>query len=183
MSRIQRARPRAHNPHSTNPSTRPAANFSVDASSVIASEPLTALSTPLSVAAPQNAVRATADQHVQRGHRTVVRALAATATVAGAAIALLAVPSAASADPGAPVVLAANTLPVVIANLQTWVMGILAAVATLFLVLAGVYWATAGGDPAQVDKAKGALKNALIGYGLAVLAPILLEVVKGIVGG
>jgi hypothetical protein len=83
-------------------------------------------------------------------------------------------------DPG---YLAANDLPTVIANLQTWLMGILAGVATLFLVLAGVYWATAGGDPAQVDKAKGALKNALIGYGLAVLAPVLLQVVKGIVGG
>ena len=80
-------------------------------------------------------------------------------------------------------VLAANDLPTVIANLQGWVMGILAAVATLFLVLAGVYYATAGGDPAQVDKAKGAFKNALIGYGLAVLAPVLLQVVKGIVGG
>ncbi|MEV6931397.1 pilin [Dactylosporangium sp. NPDC051485] len=104
-------------------------------------------------------------------------------TVSAVAAALLAVPTVASADPGAPVVVAANALPVVIANLQTWIMGILAAVATLFLVLAGVYWATAGGDPAQVDKAKGALKNALIGYGLAVLAPILLQVVQGIVGG
>jgi hypothetical protein len=82
-----------------------------------------------------------------------------------------------------PVYLAANDLPTVINNLQTWLMGILAGVATLFLVLAGVYWATAGGDPAQVDKAKGALKNALIGYGLAVLAPVLLQIVKGIVGG
>ncbi|MET8147843.1 pilin [Actinoplanes sp. NPDC049668] len=92
-------------------------------------------------------------------------------------------PSAAHADPGGAMILAANTLPQVVANLQAWVMGILAAVATLFLVLAGVYWATAGGDPAQVDKAKGALRNALVGYGLAVLAPILLQVVKGIVGG
>jgi CBS domain containing-hemolysin-like protein len=96
---------------------------------------------------------------------------------------MLSVPAAAYADTGQPVILAANSLPTVIANLQTWVMGILAAVATLFLVLAGVYWATAGGDPAQVDKAKGALKNALVGYGLAMLAPILLQVVKGIVGG
>jgi uncharacterized membrane protein len=71
----------------------------------------------------------------------------------------------------------------VIAALQGWIMSILAALATLFLVLAGVYYATAGGDPAQVDKAKGALKNALVGYGLAVLAPVLLEAVKGIVGG
>jgi hypothetical protein len=97
---------------------------------------------------------------------------------------LLSTPAAAYADSHPDmVVFAANTLPVVIRNLQTWVMGILAALATLFLVLAGVYWATAGGDPAQVDKAKGALKNALIGYGLAVLAPVLLQVVKGIVGG
>lgn len=112
-----------------------------------------------------------------------LRHVARIAAPAAAAVMVLAVPAAAYADPGGPVVLAANDLPTVIANLQTWVMGILAAVATLFLVLAGVYWATAGGDPAQVDKAKGALKNALIGYGLAVLAPILLEVVQGIVGG
>ena len=111
------------------------------------------------------------------GRRTG-RAIAHTATV----LLMLSVPAAAYADSGATVVLAANSLPQVIANLQTWIMGILAAVATLFLVLAGVYWATAGGDPAQVDKAKGALKNALIGYGLAVLAPILLQIVQGIVG-
>ncbi|AEB42613.1 hypothetical protein VAB18032_07455 [Micromonospora maris AB-18-032] len=92
-------------------------------------------------------------------------------------------PAAAYADPGDAVYLAANSLPVVIANLRAWIMGILAALATLFLVLAGVYWATAGGDPSQVEKAKLALRNALIGYGLAVLAPILLQVVQGIVGG
>jgi hypothetical protein len=96
---------------------------------------------------------------------------------------MLSAPTAAFADSTGPVYLAVNDLPTVIANLQAWVMGILAAIATLFLVLAGVYWATAGGDPAQVDKAKGALKNALIGYGLAVLAPVLLSIVKGIVGG
>ncbi|MFB6393572.1 pilin [Polymorphospora lycopeni] len=92
-------------------------------------------------------------------------------------------PAIAYAVPGVAVDLAANSLPVVIGNLRNWIMGILAAVATLFLVLAGVYWATAGGDPAQVERAKLALRNALIGYGLAVLAPILLQVVQGIVGG
>ncbi|MFV2112898.1 pilin [Micromonospora sp. LOL_025] len=101
----------------------------------------------------------------------------------GAAAMVLAAPTAGYAAPDKPVKPVPNDLPTVIFNLQTWVMGILAAVATLFLVLAGVYWATAGGDPAQVDKAKGALKNALVGYGLAVLAPVLLQVVRGIVGG
>jgi hypothetical protein len=91
-------------------------------------------------------------------------------------------PTAALAAPGGGIVLAANDLPTVISNLKTWIMGLLAAIATLFLVLAGVYWATAGGDPAQVDKAKAAFRNALIGYGMAVLAPIFLQVLQGIVG-
>ena len=116
------------------------------------------------------------------GHRRTrhVLRIAAHGTVI---VLLLSVPTAALADASGPIhLLAANSLPTVVNNLRNWLMGILAAVATLFLVLAGVYWATAGGDTAQVEKAKSALKNALIGYGLAVLAPVLLQVVKGIVG-
>ncbi|WP_319461472.1 pilin [Micromonospora sp. RTP1Z1] len=115
-------------------------------------------------------------------HSRTARRASRAAAVTAEVMLLLSVPAAAYADTGLPV-LAANSLPVVIANLQSWLIGILAALATLFLVLAGVYWATAGGDPAQVDKAKGALKNALVGYGLAVLAPVLLDIVQGIVGG
>ncbi len=111
--------------------------------------------------------------------RRAVRVIAHVVTV----LLMLSVPAAAYADTAVWAAPAPTNLNQVIGNLQTWVMGILAALATLFLVLAGVYWATAGGDPAQVDKAKQALKNALVGYGLAVLAPILLEVVQGIVGG
>jgi hypothetical protein len=103
------------------------------------------------------------------------------AVVVTAGVLVLGEPAAAFA--AAPSVVAAKSLPAVIAGLQAWLMGILAAVATLYLVLAGVYYATAGGDPSQVEKAKAALKNALVGYGLAVLAPVLLSVVKGIVGG
>ena len=116
------------------------------------------------------------------GHpRRAVRLATHVATV----VLLLSVPAAAYADTTGAVVLAAppTNLVQVIGNLQAWIMGILAALATLFLILAGVYWVTAGGDPAQVDKAKQALKNALVGYALAVLAPLLLEVVQGIVGG
>jgi hypothetical protein len=129
---------------------------------------------------------------MSRNHSARLRALTRSRTIRrigrigahSATVALvLSVPATAYADTGAPVYLAVNDLPTVIAGVQTWLMGILAAVATLFLVLAGVYWATAGGDPAQVERAKGALKNALVGYGLAVLAPVLLQIVKGIVGG
>jgi Type IV secretion system pilin len=114
--------------------------------------------------------------------RPTVRRAGIVAAHLATIILLVSLPTAAFADPGTPIYLAANSLPVVIANTQKTIMILLGSIATLFLVLAGVYYATAGGDPAQVDKAKGALKNALVGYGLAVLAPVLLQVVIGIVG-
>ncbi|MET8311645.1 pilin [Micromonospora sp. NPDC005173] len=82
-----------------------------------------------------------------------------------------------------PHILAANSLPVVISNITTWIVGILIGVATLFLTIGGLRYLAAGGDPTEVDKAKSALKSALIGYALAVLAPILLAIVQGWVGG
>ena len=41
----------------------------------------------------------------------------------------------------------------------------------------------AGGDPAQVEQAKGNFKSALYGYALAVLAPVILQALQGILGG
>ena len=79
--------------------------------------------------------------------------------------------------------LAVKTLPQVINGLKTWVMGLLAAVATLFLVIGGLRYMTAAGDPAAVEQAKGSLKAALTGYALAVLAPVILQVLQGILGG
>ena len=80
-------------------------------------------------------------------------------------------------------VLAAKTLPQVVAGLTAWVVGILAGVATLFLTVGGLRYLAAGGDPAEVERAKTSLRSALVGYALAVLAPVLLDVVRGIVGG
>jgi hypothetical protein len=76
-----------------------------------------------------------------------------------------------------------KSIPEVIDGLKLWVMGILAAVATLFLVIGGLRYMTAGGDPAQAEQAKGNFKAALAGYALAVLAPVILQVLQGILGG
>jgi hypothetical protein len=38
----------------------------------------------------------------------------------------------------------------------------------------------AAGDPAEVEKAKGAFKGAAIGFALAVLAPVLMNIIKQI---
>ena len=79
--------------------------------------------------------------------------------------------------------LAADSISQVISNTTVWIVGILAGLATLFLTLAGVRYLTANGDPTEVEKAKTALRSAAIGYGLAVLAPVIVAVLKSLVGG
>src|SRR5207247_100847 len=65
--------------------------------------------------------------------------------------------------------------------LRTWLIGILAALATLFLTIGGIRYLTAGGDPVQVEKAKTALKSAAIGYALAALAPVIVSILRSVV--
>ena len=79
--------------------------------------------------------------------------------------------------------LAAATIGQVIANTTAWLVGILAGVATLFLTIGGLRYLMAGGDPGEVEKAKTALRSAAIGYGLAILAPVIVTVLKSLVGG
>jgi hypothetical protein len=75
------------------------------------------------------------------------------------------------------------TLTGVITALRLWLVGILAALATLFLTVGGIRYLTAGGDPMQVERAKTALKSAAIGYALAALAPLLVSILTSVVGG
>jgi hypothetical protein len=109
--------------------------------------------------------------------RTIARLL--TVVTATACAVAVAVPAYA-AEPQNPV---PNSLPVIIGNITTWIVGLLVGVATLFLTIGGLRYLAAGGDPTEVEKAKSAVKSALIGYALAVLAPILLTVVQGWIGG
>ena len=83
----------------------------------------------------------------------------------------------------APPLAAPKTISQVISGITGWIMGILAVVATMFLVIGGLRYMAAGGDPAQVEQAKGNVKSALFGYALAVLSPVILHVLQGIVGG
>jgi len=79
--------------------------------------------------------------------------------------------------------LAADSISKVISNTTVWIVGILAGLATLFLTIGGLRYLTAGGDPAEVEKAKIALRSAAIGYGLAILAPVIVTILKSLVGG
>lgn len=78
--------------------------------------------------------------------------------------------SAASPAYAAPAEPAAPSIEGVIGNIQGWLTGLLAALATLFLTLGGIRYLAAGGDPTNVERGKAALRNAAWGYALAALA-------------
>ncbi len=80
-------------------------------------------------------------------------------------------------------VLAAASIDQVISNTTKWIVGILAGLATLFLTIGGLRYLMAGGGPSEVERAKTALRSAAIGYGLAILAPVIVTVLKSLVGG
>lgn len=76
----------------------------------------------------------------------------------------------------------AKSVSDVLGNIQGWLSGILASLATVFLMIGGTRYVMAGGDPGEVEKAKTAFKAAGIGYLLAVLAPVVLSVLKTFAG-
>jgi succinate dehydrogenase/fumarate reductase cytochrome b subunit len=80
------------------------------------------------------------------------------------------------------VVALAASLTDVLDNIRNWLVGLLASLATVFFTVGGVRYLAADGDPGEIGKAKQAFKSAALGYGLAALAPILVEILKGIVG-
>jgi Type IV secretion system pilin len=63
-------------------------------------------------------------------------------------------------------------------SIRNWVTGLLAGLATLFLTLGGLRYLTAGGNQRAVEEGKGAIKSALIGYALAALSPMLVDILR-----
>jgi hypothetical protein len=115
------------------------------------------------------------------GHgRRVLRRVVGAVVLVAVTVLVAAGPSPAFADAGR--VLADPPVPVgdlgqVVNNIRTWLFTILVAVATLFATLGAVRLLAANGDPTEVEKGKSALKSAALGYGLAILAPLLVTIV------
>lgn len=118
---------------------------------------------------------------VVRRCRRLVRRRALTVTAAVLVLCTLGVPAATAAEPSQVLALA-TSVGTVLNNIRNWIMGILAGLATVFLSIGGVRYLMAGGDPGEVEKAKTAFKSAGWGYGLAALAPLIVQILKGIVG-
>ena len=102
-----------------------------------------------------------------RKHARFARSVATAAGLAPVLGILLAAPAFAASD-----------LNAVIDSVRDWVAGLLIALATLFLTVGGVRYLTAQGNPRAIEEAKAGIKAALIGYGLAALAPTLVSILQ-----
>lgn len=108
---------------------------------------------------------------------------ARTVLAAGAA-AVIAVGAAASPAAAAPVVLAvAGSLEEVADHVRNWLVAILATIATTYLTVGGARYLLSGGDAGEVERAKACVRSAMIGYCLAILAPVVVSILKSLVGG
>src|SRR5438094_4815583 len=81
-----------------------------------------------------------------------------------------------------PALAASGDLTSVIDSIRNWVAGILAALATLFLTIGGIRYLIASGNPRAVEEGKAAIRSALIGYGLAALAPMFVDILRRVLG-
>ena len=107
---------------------------------------------------------------------------ARTGLVSGFAVLGLLLTTASASAEATHVVALAPTIDAVLTNIRNWLMGILALLATVFVTIAAVRYVLANGDPGEVEAAKRSFKSAGFGYALAALAPLVVEVLRGIVG-
>ena len=77
---------------------------------------------------------------------------------------------------------ASGDINTVIDSIRNWVAGLLAALATLFLTIGGVRYVIASGNPRMMDEGKAAIRSALLGYALAALAPMLVDILRRVLG-
>jgi len=67
-------------------------------------------------------------------------------------------------------------------GLRNALVAVLVTLSVVALTYAGVRYVIAGGDTHGVERAKSAAKSAIVGLSLALLAPVVVAIVKKIVG-
>ena len=175
--------PSPAHPHPAGTAPTPAPQPGASTKEAATTRPTRTRPAPAERHGPQPARAADGRAHPSHQHgkppqhrRTAARRIAAGMVLAAALVVVVASPAYAAGG-------GTQTLSGLISNLTTWIVGILAGVATLFLTIGGLRYLTAGGDPGQVEKAKTALKSEAIGYALAVLAPLIVSILASLVGG
>lgn len=77
---------------------------------------------------------------------------------------------------------AVSDINTVIDSIRLWLAGLLVGLATLFLTVGGVRYLAANGNPRAAEEGKAAIRSALIGYAIAALSPLLVDILRRVLG-
>ena len=75
-----------------------------------------------------------------------------------------------------------SSLTKLIENIANYAIDLIIIVCTIFIIIGGIQYITAGGNQEQAQKAKATLTWAIIGLILVLAAPILIKTFKTIIG-
>ena len=75
-----------------------------------------------------------------------------------------------------------NAIVDVLNRLQGMLMLVIGSLALVMLTVGGIRYVAAGGDADGIKSAKHTVKHAVIGFALALLAPVVIQIIKAIVG-
>lgn len=76
--------------------------------------------------------------------------------------------------------LSTKSVEEIIKGIVNWIAGIAALVSALIVVIAGIMWATAGGDEDRQGKARKLLISGIVGLVIALAALAIVNVVTGL---
>jgi membrane-anchored glycerophosphoryl diester phosphodiesterase (GDPDase) len=82
-------------------------------------------------------------------------------------------------DVGSIVGLPSKNLKDVTVNVISWVLGMLALLAVVFIIYAGFVWMTAAGNEEKIERAKKIISSAVIGLVIVILAWAIVIFVAG----
>ena len=101
--------------------------------------------------------------------------LAILALMPASALAAYNAPPVAIKDPGS------NTdVAGIIGKVITWVLGLVGAIAVLFIIYAGILYVTSSGNKERIEQAKQTLTYAVIGLIVIVLAGVIVNLATGL---
>jgi hypothetical protein len=67
-------------------------------------------------------------------------------------------------------------------RVRDMLMLVIGSLSLVMLTVGGIRYVTAGGDKEGVHNAKQTVQHALLGLGVAILAPVLIQVIKAVLG-
>ncbi|EKD58848.1 MAG: hypothetical protein ACD_56C00039G0005 [uncultured bacterium] len=79
--------------------------------------------------------------------------------------------------------LPAGSLLGIITSGMNWLLIVVGILGVIGFVIAGIIYLTAAGDEGQIDRGKRTMINSIIGIIVALLGVIIIQAVKGLLGG